>query len=549
MRTHFALWTVLFWGSSLTACLFDPAYVPPPRLITCTDENVNDGRIAGCKTLADQGSSSAAAQMGLYYDHQDDTPHAYEWYRKAAERGDLPTIRKLYDDYRVGTKVPRNEGLSSDYLNKAAGLKAEWALLLLAKQNEFTDPIGALETYLSLARNNNCFAQARLAVAYYYGDITPRNVTQSYFWGLLATSGSATRKSDYHVQTDLFAKIAPAVQVQNIVFTCADVKSLTPKMEAEASLPPDRRQLAQDAATSWTPGLVEPLLPQPVGSPVIAATTAPFIASPLPTLSQSPFPAPAPDSIHGRPAQDSIAMIIGIDGYEMAPRATFAERDASAFKAFAVTSMGIAEENIKISLGHDARRLDIERVLTSWLPAHIKTGRTNVIVYFAGHGLTSDDGTVLYLLPYDGDRDLLSESALRRDKLIDRIKTLGAKHITLFLDTCYSGLSRDGDSLLPTARPIVITAKKAPSTEDVTIFSAAQGNQVSLALKDAGHGLYSYMLMKGMEGAADANGDHRITAAEIHTYAQGRVTQESTRLGHKQIPAFDGDGEEILVRW
>ena len=453
MSRVFGFCLIVFLAMDLSSCLMSTGYVPPPRQVACTDDNVAEGTIAGCKTLAAQGDAQANARMGDYYDLREDIVHAYEWYRKAADLGHLPTIRKLYDDYRMGTKVPRNDGLSTEYLNKAAGLKAEWALLLLAKRSEIIDPNGAMDTYLKLARDNNCFAQARLAMAYYYGDIVGPNVTQAYFWALLATSGTPSRKSDYHVQTDLFAKIAPAIQLQGMVLNCSDVVSVTPKMEAEASLPSDRRQMAQDAATTWSVGLVEPQLPQPEGVRSVAAANLPPQPVQLPIAPQSNYPPPIPDVIHGRSVPDRLAIIIGIDGYENAPRASFAERDAAAFRAFAVTSMGIAEDNIRILLGRNAKRLDIERLLSIWLPGRIKPGQTSVVVYFSGHGLASDDGNDLYLLPYDGDRDLLAESSVRREKLIDRIKGLGAIHITLLLDACYSGLGRDGESLVPTLVP------------------------------------------------------------------------------------------------
>ena len=57
------------------------------------------------------------------------------------------------------------------------------------------------------------------------------------------------------------------------------------------------------------------------------------------------------------------------------------------------------------------------------------------------------------------------------------------------------------------------------------------------------------MLMKGLEGAADRDGNRQITAAELHAYVTERVNQESLRLGHKQTPVMSGDGTEILAQW
>ena len=37
--------------------------------------------------------------------------------------------------------------------------------------------------------------------------------------------------------------------------------------------------------------------------------------------------------------------------------------------------------------------------------------------------------------------------------------------------------------------------------------------------------MFSYFLMKGMEGDADINSDNKITAQELHNYVKENVTQ------------------------
>ena len=39
-------------------------------------------------------------------------------------------------------------------------------------------------------------------------------------------------------------------------------------------------------------------------------------------------------------------------------------------------------------------------------------------------------------------------------------------------------------------------------------------------IEEANHGMFSYFLMKGMEGEADANNDNQITAGELHAYVE-----------------------------
>jgi uncharacterized caspase-like protein len=250
-----------------------------------------------------------------------------------------------------------------------------------------------------------------------------------------------------------------------------------------------------------------------------------------------------------KPQPAALALIVGIDGYETAPRALYAEQDAKDFSLFARQTLGIAPDRIKLLVGRAARRLDIERAVSLWMPPRLIRGESRVIVYFAGHGMAAPQGGDPYLLPYDGDADLLDASAIRPDAIIRRLKALGAAHVTLILDACYSGRARNGEALLPGTRPIVLTPKEMDLPDGVTILSAAQSSQLSHALPEAGHGLFTYEMLKGLEGPADLDGDNAVTADELFSYLRDRVAREASRLGSAQMPGLSGDGAEVLARW
>ena len=56
--------------------------------------------------------------------------------------------------------------------------------------------------------------------------------------------------------------------------------------------------------------------------------------------------------------------------------------------------------------------------------------------------------------------------------------------------------------LIADARPILLKAKDTSVPDGFTVFSAA-GDEIAKSLEEAKHGLFSYFLMKGMEGDAD----------------------------------------------
>jgi len=255
-----------------------------------------------------------------------------------------------------------------------------------------------------------------------------------------------------------------------------------------------------------------------------------------------------PIHVQGRIRPTALALIIGIEKYENAPSADFAENDARSFYDYATNALGIRSERIKLLTGNDARRLDIRKAVLNWAKPLILRGQTDVFVFFSGHGLASEDGNDLFLLPYDGDRSLLADSSIRRKDIIDAITDAGAASATFFLDTCYSGGTRGKDTLVAAARPIMVSAKEQQIPPNVTILAAAGNDQLSSSLEPVKHGLFSYFLMKGLEGNA-AGSDHTITAAKLEAYLADHIPSEAAKLGRTQMPQLVGDGSRVISSW
>ena len=257
-----------------------------------------------------------------------------------------------------------------------------------------------------------------------------------------------------------------------------------------------------------------------------------------------------PSIIKKQSKPNKVALIIGIENYSRTPKASYANLDAKFFYEYAKNNFGIKDENIKLLIDNEANLIDTLSALNKWLPGKVRKGQTELIIYFAGHGLASNDGKELYLLPQDGDSDLLARTGISRTELFDTITKLKPKNVTIFLDTCYSGVSRDEEILLASARPVKIVADKQTTIPDnFTIFSASQLDQISSGLKEAKHGIFSYYLMKGLEGKADANKDKDITNGELLAYMDQNVAQKASELGRQQNPSLAGDPDKILMSY
>ena len=257
-----------------------------------------------------------------------------------------------------------------------------------------------------------------------------------------------------------------------------------------------------------------------------------------------------PSLIKSKSNKNRVALIIGIEKYEQTPAANFANLDAQYFYEYARKGFGIPKSNIKLLVDEDANLVKSISTINKWLPSKIKKNKTELIIFFAGHGLASNNGEELYILPQDSDPDLLSRTALSRTELFEQIISLSPKSVTMFMDTCYSGISRDEKMLLASARPIRIVADDQEGIPDnFTIFTASKLDQISSGLEEAKHGIFSYYLMKGLEGKADSNQDKKITNGELLTYMDENVSQKAAELGREQNPSLAGDPDKVLISY
>ena len=243
---------------------------------------------------------------------------------------------------------------------------------------------------------------------------------------------------------------------------------------------------------------------------------------------------------------DAIALIIGVADYASAAApAIYADTDAQVFHDYAAEKLGVPTDRIAMLINDAADEKGMLLAVKRWLTRVAKSGKSDVYVFFAGHGLATDDGEDMYLLPYDGTPELLEKTAILRDELFRDIAATSPRSVTIFLDTCYSGATR-GSEMLIASRPIAIRAKEKAIPSGFTLITAAAGDETAKPLEEAKHGMFSYFLMKGMEGDADSNQDNQITAGELHSYVQQNVIQQSSG---SQTPGIQGDIDRVLVRF
>jgi type II secretory pathway pseudopilin PulG len=253
-----------------------------------------------------------------------------------------------------------------------------------------------------------------------------------------------------------------------------------------------------------------------------------------------------PAQVKKQPERDAVAVIIGIAKYESLPVAEFANDDARAFYDYAIRGLGVKPENIKLLVDEGAREAEILKTFRTWLPSRVKSS-TEVFVFYSGHGLPTPDGNGLYLLPLQADREVIDDTAIPFAKINDAISMAKPKSVTVILDACYSGQTKAGQTLVASARPLTLKAQNSFFPPNFTVISASQSDQISSSSPDLQHGIFSYYLMKGMEGDADMNKDGKITLGEMRDYLVEQVGRQAAMMSRKQEPQLIGDAGRVLV--
>jgi uncharacterized caspase-like protein len=254
-----------------------------------------------------------------------------------------------------------------------------------------------------------------------------------------------------------------------------------------------------------------------------------------------------PASVKVQQSRDAVAIIIGIENYRRVPKADFANADAKDFYTYASRALGIKPENIKLLVDDGADDIEILNAFQNWLPLKVNKGKTDVYVFYSGHGYPSQDGNSLYFLPFNVDKQYLDRTSVKQKEIVSALQKAQAKSVTMFIDACYSGQTRNGEVLVAGIKPIFITPEERAYPPEFTVITASAADQFSSASQDLKHGIFSFYLMKALEGDADDNNDGRLTSGELQRYLSDMVGRQAMGLNRTQNTQLFGDADRILV--
>jgi len=235
------------------------------------------------------------------------------------------------------------------------------------------------------------------------------------------------------------------------------------------------------------------------------------------------------------------ALVIGVSRYRHHERGLndllYADADARAFRDYLQRPEGggFAPSDILFQENEQASLTAVRAAFNRFLPL---AGPDDLIVIFiAGHGAPDPDAPQnLYFLLHDSRATDMARTAMPMIELREILDNrLRARRVIVFVDTCHSaGLS--GQQLVTRDRRLVLEnnlvnlyAARLFRDSGRAVITSADVNETAKEGENwgAGHGVFTWVLLKGLEGDADANDDQFVTAGELFLFVRDRVHLET----------------------
>jgi uncharacterized caspase-like protein len=168
----------------------------------------------------------------------------------------------------------------------------------------------------------------------------------------------------------------------------------------------------------------------------------------------------------------------------------------------------------------------------------VKPGITELFVYYSGHGAPGINSGESFLLPVDANPDKLELTALRLSQFIETIASLNPVKTTFAVDACFSGTTNTGGNLIKGASSLAIKLKPiAQQKPNQVILTASGDNEVASWYDDKRHGLFTYYLLKGLSGGADADKNQAVTTGELRQF----LLDQQSGIPYKARELFSRD--------
>ncbi len=166
---------------------------------------------------------------------------------------------------------------------------------------------------------------------------------------------------------------------------------------------------------------------------------------------------------------------------------------------------------------------DLRRTIEDFNGRYAFNRGNRLVYFFSGHGYSLDDGERGYFVPVDAPNPKEDQPGFRRVALsMQQIATwagdIEARHALFAFDSCFSG------TIFRTREASTIVSISPQTLQPVRQFlSAGSANETVPA-----QSVFTPLLIRALNGAADIDQDTLVTGTEIGNYVQREVIEQRT---------------------
>lgn len=218
---------------------------------------------------------------------------------------------------------------------------------------------------------------------------------------------------------------------------------------------------------------------------------------------------------------DVYAVVVGVSDYQnpQVNDLNFCDDDARDFYSMLISS-GTSSSNIALLIDNQATKSNIISQM-NYLFGKAKPS-DRIIFYFSGHGDTG------YFLQHD----FSSSYRLNHSDVKAAFKKSVAKTKLCFADACMAGSIKKDNKKSNSSEKASLT-----SDEGIVVMMSSRSYQTSQEIKDLQQGAFTYYLIYGMKGYADADRNKIVTITELYSYIRTEVMKKTK---DKQVPIVFG---------
>lgn len=201
----------------------------------------------------------------------------------------------------------------------------------------------------------------------------------------------------------------------------------------------------------------------------------------------------------------------------------FCSKDGSELNNVFINNLEIDDGNIKatgINQSDEVTRTDILRKIQT-LSKKCKPDDI-IVLYFSGHGYSENNEG--YLIPYDTDLDLISDTSISIQRVKDELEKCEAKTKILIIDSCYSGIGH-GKKVDSKMSEAFENSLFSDISEGSVIFASCKKNEKSFPLEDNSMSVFTHYLIEGLKGNAALNNHSEISFEDLYTFVTKKVAK------------------------